>query len=102
MEDEIKQLFLSKILTLLKLFYFRGLSLSDDFEYDFITDNATRRGTTMTAKTEAIANADAHTNDAGLPTYSDLLETIERLLALELPDVGCVRTARKQLDRATA
>lgn len=56
----------------------------------------------MNAKTEAIANADAHTNDVGLPTYSDLLETIERLLALELPDVGCVRTARKQLERAAA
>ncbi|QMI49677.1 hypothetical protein [Burkholderia sp. MBR-1] len=56
----------------------------------------------MNAKTEAIANADVQANDAGLPTYTDLLETIERLLALEFPDVGCVRTARKQLERATA
>ncbi|RTL34274.1 MAG: hypothetical protein EKK53_26660 [Burkholderiales bacterium] len=31
------------------------------------------------AQTEAIANANAHTNDAGLPTYSELVEALRRL-----------------------
>ncbi len=30
-------------------------------------------------KTEAIVNADAYTNNAGLPTYSDLLSLASRL-----------------------
>lgn len=31
------------------------------------------------AQTEAIANADAHTNNAALPTYTDLLSLVGRL-----------------------
>lgn len=31
-------------------------------------------------KMEAIANADAHLGNAGLPTYSELVNTVERLL----------------------
>lgn len=35
--------------------------------------------TTMNeAKTEAIANADAHTNNANLPTYSELLAFVQK------------------------
>lgn len=30
----------------------------------------------MNAMTEAIANADAHTNNAGLPTYSELVAAL--------------------------
>lgn len=30
------------------------------------------------AQTEAIATADAHTNDTGLPTYSELLAALRR------------------------
>jgi len=35
----------------------------------------------MTAKTEAIANANAHLNNAGLPTYDDLLAALKAFLA---------------------
>ena len=35
----------------------------------------------MTAKTEAIANADAHLNNAGLPTSTELVKTLERMVA---------------------
>ena len=31
------------------------------------------------AQTEAIANADAHTGNAALPTYSELVEALRRL-----------------------
>ncbi len=31
------------------------------------------------AQTEAIANADAHTSNAALPTYSELVEALRRL-----------------------
>ncbi|MDN8027947.1 hypothetical protein QZN17_05145 [Burkholderia multivorans] len=33
----------------------------------------------MNAKTEAIANADAHLNDAGLPTYSELATALRAM-----------------------
>ncbi|OXJ32686.1 hypothetical protein CFB82_20090 [Burkholderia sp. HI2714] len=35
----------------------------------------------MNAKTEAIANADAYLNNAGLPTYSELGAALDRLVA---------------------
>lgn len=31
------------------------------------------------AKKEAIANADAHTSNAGLPTYSELIAFVQRM-----------------------
>lgn len=37
------------------------------------------------AKTEAIANADAHSSNVGLPTYSELLAVVRRLA---YPDAG--------------
>lgn len=37
------------------------------------------------AQTEAIANADAHLNNAGLATYSDLLQTL-RVIHFTLED----------------
>lgn len=33
--------------------------------------------TATNAKTEAIANADAHTSNAGLPTYSELIAFVQ-------------------------
>lgn len=33
----------------------------------------------LDAKAEAIANADAHTNNVGLPTYSELVEALRKL-----------------------
>lgn len=36
----------------------------------------------MSAKGEAVANADAHLNDAGLPTYSELLAAVRSARAL--------------------
>lgn len=33
----------------------------------------------MNPKLEAIANADAHTSNAGLPTYSELLDFAQRM-----------------------
>lgn len=32
----------------------------------------------MTARREAIAEADAHTNNAGLPTYSELVDALRK------------------------
>ncbi|MFC5358130.1 hypothetical protein [Azospirillum himalayense] len=34
----------------------------------------------MTAKTEAIANANAHLNNVGLPTYDDMLAAAEEAM----------------------
>lgn len=39
----------------------------------------------MNAKTETIAHADAHLNNVGLPTYSELLAIVRRLA---YPDSG--------------
>lgn len=36
------------------------------------------------AKKEAIANADAHTGDAGLPTYSELLDFVQHVRTIGL------------------
>jgi hypothetical protein len=38
--------------------------------------------TLNTAQTEAIATADAHTNNANLSTYSDLMKSVGVLLAI--------------------
>ncbi|HDR9474360.1 hypothetical protein [Burkholderia multivorans] len=39
----------------------------------------------MNAKTEAIANADAHLNDADLPTYSELAATLRAMAEVGKP-----------------
>ena len=50
----------------------------------------------MTAKIEAIDNADAHATNAGLPSYTDLLRLVQRLAYKEAgelltrDDYGCI------------
>ncbi|MCS6496742.1 hypothetical protein [Burkholderia thailandensis] len=55
----------------------------------------------MNAKTEAIANADAHLNDAGLPTYSELAAALRAMsdagkpVLADLPNLSSELKAQK-------
>jgi hypothetical protein len=61
-------------------------------------------------QSEAIANADAHLNNAGLPTYSELLAALQTIADEAGPNMGnddgpgrvnkMARTARLMLVRA--
>jgi hypothetical protein len=56
----------------------------------------------MTTKTEAIANADAHLNDAGLPTYTEVLDMLSKAEALGLRfDIGTAYIRRAYIDQQT-
>jgi predicted porin len=54
-------------------------------------------------KREAIANADAHTNNAGLPTYSELLDLLKQAQRLGLTfDIGTAYIRRSYIDEQDA
>ena len=59
------------------------------------------------AKVEAIADADAHTSNAGMPTYTELLEVIRDLASAEGLPAGyanrkvLIQAARDALHKAT-
>lgn len=59
------------------------------------------------AQVEALANADAHTSNAGMPTYTELLTVIRDLAAAEGLPAGyanrkmLIQAARDALHKAT-
>jgi hypothetical protein len=62
------------------------------------------------AKTEAIEKADAELNNAGLPTYSDLIETLRKIQRYAVEDgfsdfqarIAMDSTARAKVEAAYA
>lgn len=53
-------------------------------------------------KQEAIANADAHLNNAGLPTYTELVELLREAAKLGLTfDIGSAYIRRSYIDKQT-
>jgi hypothetical protein len=53
-------------------------------------------------KKAAIANADAHLNDAGLPTYTELVQLLRETAKLGLAfDIGSAYIRRSYIDKQT-
>lgn len=52
------------------------------------------------AQIEAIANADAHATNAGLPSYSDLMQIVQRIAAADVAHSQFAALAKQEARRA--